>query len=500
MIISLLFVSPLALAATQFQKQTVIKNYDMAKEKYFWKELYPNGGETLYCALDLQGNVSIEHIYPADWIAEFYGCQNRGSCDHEDYKFAEGDLHNLWPALQRINSSRADLPYGEIPDQIEGTRRFEDICPDYERTYDDNPVVEPRDPAKGTIARSLLYMSMSYGLPLRGMDEMLIRWHKDFPPEQKEKDRNQKILLIQNTENFFISQPALVDNLLPDNLKIASWNIYWLVNTNRNKRQQADYDYLKEIAKSIDADIIALQEVENEDYAKRIFGDTYGYYFSDRPGNKGTQRVGFAIKKEAEIRVIEAKAYEDLDTGGVRYGMDLIISRHDRTLRLLGVHLKSGCFEKPLDKGTLEALPDKTKKQKKFKNGCTKLAKQIKPLERWVDDRAKEQLPFIVLGDFNRRLEVEKEKNYKESQGIWPELDDPRSRNPNEDLVRLNEGIAPKCWPNKFQEFIDHIIADPRAMEIIVPNSFEEFRYDGKTYAEHKMISDHCPISVEIFM
>lgn len=95
--------------------------------------------------------INIEHAYPAQWLAEANGCPNRNECEVEAFDFAEADLHNLWPAVSRINSSRSNLAFGEIPG--EDQRRFEGICLDYERTSGTGAIVEPRDDAKGDLAR-----------------------------------------------------------------------------------------------------------------------------------------------------------------------------------------------------------------------------------------------------------------------------------------------------------------------------------------------------------
>jgi len=46
-------------------------------------------------------------------------------------------------------------------------------------------------------------------------------------------------------------------------LKIASWNIAWLGSHKFNTRTPDDYALLAKYAKQLDADVIALQEVEN---------------------------------------------------------------------------------------------------------------------------------------------------------------------------------------------------------------------------------------------
>lgn len=129
------------------------------------------------------------------------GCENR-HCDAPGYGFAEADLHNLWPALSRINSSRSNHSFGELPG--EENRRFTDICEDYERSSAPNVLVEPRDKVKGELARSLLYMALEYDLPLGDQWPMLLRWHFEDPPTNHERWRNELISELQGTRNPFV--------------------------------------------------------------------------------------------------------------------------------------------------------------------------------------------------------------------------------------------------------------------------------------------------------
>ena len=111
------------------------------------------------------------------------------------------DLHNLWPEIANINSSRQDQSLGEIPGEQQ--RRFQDYCPDYERTRGQEAIIEPRDAVKGDMARSILYMLDSYGLPLPAnlQRDMLLRWHEQDPPDDKERWRNFVIEGLQGTAN-----------------------------------------------------------------------------------------------------------------------------------------------------------------------------------------------------------------------------------------------------------------------------------------------------------
>ena len=78
-----------------------------------------NSGRDLYCNVRfvVDQRLTVEHVYAADWIATHFGCPNRDQCPHVDYGRAEGDLHNLWPAIGATNSSREDKLFGEISRQ-----------------------------------------------------------------------------------------------------------------------------------------------------------------------------------------------------------------------------------------------------------------------------------------------------------------------------------------------------------------------------------------------
>jgi len=83
-----------------------------------------------------------------------------------------------------------------------------------------------------------------------------------------------------------------------ETLKVASLNIAWLGSHGFNKRTENDYKELARYAKQLNADVIALQEVENSDYARKVFGDEYDYYFSSK---NWVQRLGVAVRKSKGI-------------------------------------------------------------------------------------------------------------------------------------------------------------------------------------------------------
>lgn len=286
---------------------------------------------------------------------------------------------------------------------------------------------------------------------------------------------------------------ALSQSLQAETLKIASWNIAWLGSHEYNKRLPTDYDELARYAKILDADVIALQEVESPKWAKKVFGDEYEYYFSTKDW---VQRVGYAVKKSIRYKV-QSSEYRALDVGRVRNGMDLTLSQGEKKLRLLAVHLKSGCFDKSLEDNDLSAMKYASKKEAKEKVDCYTLSNQIKPLEAWIDNRAKENIPFVVLGDFNRRFSIDIAKSYSEAQGLWQAIDDDGA----EDMWTATLTQDSACWGGYFKDYIDHIILDPKARKRYVKNSFNQLVFDQKFSRKlSQNLSDHCPISIEIEM
>lgn len=194
--------------------QTTFKTYEDAR-RIFWKKLYPKGGTELYCAVSFDGAkknsvnlaMSVEHMFPADAIAETEpGCKDR-TCPAPRVQRAMADLQNLWPAFQRVNSSRSNLRYGEIPG--EDARRYPEFCPDFERTAGAKAIVEPRDGIKGDVARSLVYMHFVYGLPLENAvadKGLLLGWMQADPPDAEELRRNALIDQLQGTPNPLLQE------------------------------------------------------------------------------------------------------------------------------------------------------------------------------------------------------------------------------------------------------------------------------------------------------
>jgi endonuclease/exonuclease/phosphatase family metal-dependent hydrolase len=290
---------------------------------------------------------------------------------------------------------------------------------------------------------------------------------------------------------LLLTLSLLSSTTFAETLKIASWNIAWLGSHEYNKRGDSDYQELARYATLLNADVIALQEVESAKWAAKVFGDDYDYFFTTKDW---MQRVGVAVRKNSGYQV-NAQEYVELDQGLARRGMDVTLTKAGKSIRLLAVHLKSGCFDNALDQASIAKMKSSTEKEQYAKIACGELAKQAKPLEAWIDARAKEQTPFLILGDFNRRFVKDISLAHNEIQGLWQAIDDVEK----EALWAPTIAAESQCWGGYYKDYIDHIIFDPQAKQRLVADSFSQLVFEQKYSRKiSQNISDHCPISVEL--
>lgn len=266
----------------------------------------------------------------------------------------------------------------------------------------------------------------------------------------------------------------------PAELKLASWNMEHLAERNGSgcrPRRDADYQAMRRYVEALDADVIAFQEVESRAAAERVFDPAaYTVVIEAREGHAergpcrgaegltiNAQRTGFAIRKGlSHERQPDVTALQ-LGDAGLRSGVDLIVRPPaGAPIRLLSVHLKSGCNSGDRNEA------------------CPVFFRQVPVLEAWIDRRAAEDMPFAILGDFNRRLA-------QPGDAAWADWDD--ASPPNADLTLAAGDRPAQCNP-RYRDFIDFIVLDKRATATLA--GFEEKTFDGEP------LSDHCAIAARL--
>jgi endonuclease/exonuclease/phosphatase family metal-dependent hydrolase len=293
-------------------------------------------------------------------------------------------------------------------------------------------------------------------------------------------------------------------------LKIATWNLEWLIApgtfkplkstcvpkgatafaserrlpcdvAQRFERSSRDFATLARYARELDADVIALQEVDGADAARLVFP---GYEFCFT-GSRHLQNTGFAVRAGLPKRCGPDLTALSLDDS-LRRGAELVLFPGEtRELHLLSVHLKSGCSDKSLAAGG---------------KACDTLARQVPALESWIDAQARAGHRFAVLGDFNRDL-LREHGPARSPSGqplqLWPEIAD--GDPPDAHLRNVAERQPFRnCVPGQAHSaFIDHIVVGRRLAAAVVPGSFERVTFSAAD-ARHARLSDHCPLAVRL--
>ena len=263
-------------------------------------------------------------------------------------------------------------------------------------------------------------------------------------------------------------------------LRVATWNLKHLADENAEGcvgRTDTDYALLAERIDALGAEVIAFQEVENAAAAERAFDpERWSVEVSSRPSTGSGPPCRGRLEAQlghlaTGIAVREGLGYRrntDFSTlaGGnrfLRWGTDLTVTRDGRELRVLSVHLKSGCWSARED-GFASRESD-----------CETLREQMVALAGWIAERREQGDPFLIAGDFNRRLAVPGDWG-------WAALSDDASA-----LALPTRGRISRC-DERYPEFIDHLVFDVESGVSMVPASFEE----GEHTDPH---ADHCAVS-----
>lgn len=193
--------------------QTQLANPQSASEQVFWSDLYAAGGTTLYCGKSFTSShaqLIASPVYSSKQIKSVLRCSTDQQCTESNAQFPYilSDLHNLYPELTRVELAKRSAQFGSLGANVPSS--FDDIGCNLKSSFQ---LVEPRDEAKGNVARAIFYMHSEYGLPIVGQLQMYQQWNQIDPPDAEEKARNDKIATLQGTRNRYIDDPSLAEAL-----------------------------------------------------------------------------------------------------------------------------------------------------------------------------------------------------------------------------------------------------------------------------------------------
>lgn len=271
-------------------------------------------------------------------------------------------------------------------------------------------------------------------------------------------------------------------------LRIVAWNIEHLAENDGEgcvARNESDYKELRDFAATMDADVVALQEVESEKAVARVFlPDTWDIVLSERPdsepyicrgsGRTSTQqKVAYAIRKGVSYENLGS--FEELALGnpGLRHGLMIRLTDSPEPIEVLNVHMKSGCFVNDYSTSDREA--------------CETFEDQAPILDGWIEERIQSETGFIVLGDFNHRIA-------EADNRLWSDL---TTMDGSPVALRSNmEGLR-GCHP-RYPAPIDHVLVGSEALNYYKEGSERVFYFTDETMTEEEMLSDHCPVGLDL--
>ena len=168
-------------------------------------------------------------------------------------------------------------------------------------------------------------------------------------------------------------------------LKIATWNLNWLTSrtaglpSDVTPRQPEDFDRLHAYAEDLNADLVAIEEVDNADTARRLFpAETYSIHMSC---DRVRQRVGIAVRRGLSYDVNPDVTAIALDpVAHLRSGVDITLHSSAGPLRVLAVHLKQGCQYLVFGRSP--------------RTTCVELMSQFDIVAQWIAARRDEVMPF----------------------------------------------------------------------------------------------------------
>lgn len=149
--------------------------------------------------------IEYEHIVPASWFGQQRKCWQQGgrsNCTANDpiFSFIEADLHNLSPVVGEVNADRSNYRFG----MVSGVANQYGQC--NSKTDFKGRVFEPRDEAKGMVARTHFYMYDRYNLRMSQQQERLfIQWDRNYPISNWEIERNKRIYNVTGISNPFVT-------------------------------------------------------------------------------------------------------------------------------------------------------------------------------------------------------------------------------------------------------------------------------------------------------
>ncbi|MCB5253150.1 MAG: endonuclease [Candidatus Cloacimonadaceae bacterium] len=165
-------------------------------------------GETYNISSSYSGQSSpnTEHTYAQSWF-------------NPSSSVKKADLHHLFITTMQVNSSRGNLPFGNVASTAASDVYYSHTPLQSYRGYDNwqHTVFQVNPEYRGNTARAILYFYTRYGDSLYqggvNMLDTMIQWHYSDPPDAAEQSRNDALHGFQYNRNPFVDHPEYVNRI-----------------------------------------------------------------------------------------------------------------------------------------------------------------------------------------------------------------------------------------------------------------------------------------------
>ena len=262
--------------------------------------------------------------------------------------------------------------------------------------------------------------------------------------------------------------------------------------------------------------IIAFQEVKSREVVNHVLGRFAGEFETCVAPHNAFQTVAFSWKKSIssdrghcvpnrDLAVAE-NSQDGAVTHSVRPGLALELMINGAPVTFLNVHLKSGCANLIPGRGFAgHKLTDADP-------ACQVLNRQIPIIEDWVENVAVRSPRFVLLGDFNRKIDEEEKAGIADIE-VRTDGSDPASPNTKDASGRVKSSYLWQEIADGFPvmhqvpltsteqgcggyEGLDHIVISDAIWQIqSLPLRSRKVAL-VKNHRQSIQTSDHCPRTV----
>jgi endonuclease/exonuclease/phosphatase family metal-dependent hydrolase len=257
----------------------------------------------------------------------------------------------------------------------------------------------------------------------------------------------------------------------PNTITIATFNTEWLGDGIDDTKPRFNYEY-ENIAKILymtNADIIALQEVENDKAIEKITNYLVGYNFYVLNGT-GKQNCAILYNHNLDIRILGNYEPINVKPGRTRPGLIAYVKKGNFDFILMNIHLKSTSSYDNTDQLREESYLLRQN--------------QATAISNWVDslENHSKEKDIIILGDFN-------DNPLRLSHPTLTPLIK------NKYLSFLTANL--KSCKNPKWDNIDNFVVTKSVLDRVIYTSIKQINtYQMLKKKEAESISDHCPVII----